>query len=244
MRTCTQRSNSVQRVGLILLALLAQPSTALADSEIGGRAPRLSPIQPTIAPVTPAISAKAVAPRASYRCDEPGTPRRRSNSYAIGWCTVGMHIDISTGQTTSGWQGGWGEGNFNGCGWFQSSKHPLTREGSWDHSCGDRTYNENEFGQIFNIAPDDDGAEVRVLKSCPRFLNVRPWISSPTVGADHVGTLLTTDVFKWRYLTKNGAWVMGRLDRAGVRVRYDWAFVARDCVAQPPVRAARTNDDH
>jgi hypothetical protein len=94
-------------------------------------------------------------------------------------------------------------------------------------------YLENSFASYINATPVDDGESVPILTSCTRYLNVQPWSASATAGNDSPGMLVPTDRFYWRYLTRNGQWVLGRMERPGTNVYYDWAFVPRACVGNP-----------
>jgi hypothetical protein len=219
--------------GLLSLTLCA--SSAFAD--VGGRSLTLAPVEEGSKPGD--TTSQAVPSGRSYKCTQAGTLRRKWQSYVIGWCTVGMHIDISSSDV-QGWQAGWGEGNFQHCGWFQSSTHPLVQEGLYDHNCGTNRYPESYFATAVNVAPTNDGDQVPVYGGCTRYLNVKPWSSSSTTGTDSVGTLLSTDRFFWRYRTKNNKWVLGRVERPGQSVYYDWVFVPTSCVGTPPTRAPET----
>lgn len=222
----------------------ASPVADAQDQEVGGQAPVLAPVKskPPKGGGGDVTIQQTVSTGRSYKCLEKGTLRRKHGSYIMGWCTPGMHIDISSGSI-QGWQAGWGEGNFQGCGWFQSGSHALELNGVFDHNCGATEYNENYFATRINSGSTTDGNEVPIYHVCDRYANVRPWVSGSTAGMDHVGTLQpSTDIFKWRYLTKNQQWVMGRLirDNYATYVGYDWVFVPRWCVGEPATRAAST----
>ena len=156
----------------------------------------------------------------------------------MGWCTVGMHLDVSS-RVVEGSQNGWGEGAFQHCGWFYTNQHQLSAGGAYDHNCGTNQYPENHFASAINASPDSDGASVTVKKNCTRYLNVKPWATGSTGGSDPVGTVLTSDRFFWRYASRNGQWVLGRMERPGTPAYYDWVFVASDCVTRPTTRAPR-----
>lgn len=236
MRAVRTWASASAVVALGALALSA-PS---ASGEVGDRPIALEPVEEQSEPG--GVGPQAVPTGRSYKCAEAGTLRRKWQSYVIGWCTVGMHIDISSGEV-QGWQAGWGEGSFQHCGWFLTS-HPLVQEGIYDHNCGTNRYPESYFATAVNISPSNDGAEVPIYNSCTRYLNVRPWLTaSGTPGYDSVGTIQTTDKFFWRYRSRNNRWVLGRMERPGTSVYYNWTFVHSSCVGVPPTRAPYTTVD-
>lgn len=214
----------------LLASLTLVVPAALADG--GGRPIGIEPVPPKKTTIPGGVTTLATR-GVSYRCNEAGTLRRAANSYVLGWCTEGMHIDISSTGAPAGWQAGWGEGNYGNCGWFMTATHSLTAEGAWDHDCGSATYPEVAFANYVNVTPAGDGTPVPIYANCTRYLNVKPWATGATAGTDPAGTLLTTDKFYWRYQTRNNMWVLGRMERPGTSVYYDWVFVPRTCVAPP-----------
>ena len=234
----SRRRRLLRAIGAILVGsalLLGTGSVATAD--VGGRAPTVVPVHSPRHGGDGATRQAAVPTGRSYKCLEPGTLRRKAGSYVIGWCTTGMHIDISS-SANGAWQAGWGEGNYQHCGWFETGLHPLQQEGIFDHNCGATTYVESHFANLINSGSTSDGTTVGINYACNRYANVRPWSTGAKAGMDKVGTLQpSTDTFKWRYLSKNNLWVLGRMIRPGTSVTYDWIFVERGCVGQPATRA-------
>ncbi|HEV7495559.1 hypothetical protein [Baekduia sp.] len=225
-------SSRVALSATLVPVALGLGAAGAANADVGGRPIGLVPDKTTAPKARPGVTPNAtVSPGTSYRCDDSGTLRRGAGSYVTGWCTApNMHIDISSGSV-NGYQSGWGEGNFQHCGWFQSSIHGLTPNGTYDHNCGGNYYNENTFATQVNVSPSNDGSPAPVLKNCAEYANVQPWNTGNMTGYDQVGTLSSSTVFLWRYKSLNNFWVLGRISpAAGV---YDWVFVQAACVGAP-----------
>jgi hypothetical protein len=228
---------------LVPLALAVGSQAAAADPpewnyDAGGRAVTLVPDPPPKRMGKDGASAFGpVTPGRSYKCVESGTLRRAPGSYVMGWCMAGMHIDISSSPSGE-WQKGWAHGNYEHCGWFMIT-HPLTPSGTYDHNCGSHSYSETHFASRLNTEGFDNRV-TPVKNNCPLYANVRPWDESNHTGYNQVGTLPQVHrVFNWRYKSRNGAWVLGRVENGGY---YDWAFVHSSCVPDPPHTRAPQND--
>lgn len=179
-------------------------------------------------------------PGVSYTCNNAGTLRRRANSFVLGWCTAGMHIDISSTVITQGWQGGFGEGGYANCGWFLLA-NGLTQGGAFDHNCGNTTFAESYFAQNVNVSPADDGAAVPILRSdCSIWLNVKPWSSTASPSTTFNTLNPATDTFRYRYRTKSD-YVLGHWLRNGADTYYNWGFVRNTCVGDPATRVPSTS---
>jgi hypothetical protein len=224
---------------LVPLALAVGAETAAADPpgsnfDRGGRPLSLEPVPQS--PVKGGMRMMQTVPSGrSYRCNEAGTLRRAGGSYVIGWCMEGMHIDIS-GAGNGAWQPGWAHGNYEHCGWFETLAHPLTPSGVYDHNCGNRRYPETHFASRLNDERYPN--HVQALKTCTLYGNVRPWDTSNRTGYNPVGTLPQGAWFHWRYKSRNGKWILGRVDAGGY---YDWAFVDSSCVPEPRTRAPQND---
>lgn len=242
----SQEDAHVRRVAVLflVLGLTAGPPSAFAESSPpGGERPiTLVPTTGSGGSLTGAVTPMAT-PGVSYACANAGTLRRRANSYVLGWCTAGMHIDISSTVITQGWQGGYGEGDYQNCGWFLLA-NGLNQGGTFDHNCGNTTFAESYFASAINSDGDStgDGTTVSILRSdCHIWLNVRPW-SNNTTGYTTYNTLSpATDEFRWRYSSKYGYWVLGHWLRNGQDTTYNWGFVKSDCVSTPAATRGPTS---
>ncbi len=79
---------------------------------------------------------------------------------------------------------------------------------------------------------------MKVLKTCPRYLNVRPWVRARRHRPTQWIRPRANGWIQVAITLSQREWVLGRIVRPGLDdPYYDWAFVAADCVARPPVRA-------
>ena len=213
------------------IPLVVSPSGYLSGPPPGGDRPIV--LQPAGAPAPAGGVVPFATPGVSYSCRNAGTLRRRANSYVLGWCTQGMHIDISSTVITQGWQGGYGEGWYAHCGWFLL-QNGLDAGGVWDHNCGNTTYAESDFATKVNVTPTDDGTPVTIQRSdCHIWRNIKPWQTSAEPSTWYNVLDPTTDEFRWRYRSKSGM-VLGHWLRNGGDTYYNWGFVDSTCVAAPP----------
>ena len=203
------------------------PPPGIANVERDAPAPTVSE---TTAGGGVGVSTQAVTPNRAYSCTEPGTLRNDPNSFVMGWCEAGTRVDITSGDN-SGWQKGYTYGGYSGCGWLQTSAHPLSSGGSFNGSgCGSSFIGASSFITGYN-AVDKTSKPF----SCPIYANVRPWATGSTSGWDQVGTLPASSLVTWRYLTRNSQWIHIRYPAASVGGGpvHSWVFVAAGCVDLP-----------
>lgn len=207
------------------------PPSSIANVERDAPAPT---VQETTTAESGGASTQAVTANRAYTCTEPGTLRNDPNSFVMGWCEGGAlgntRVDITSGDN-SGWQKGYVYGGYSGCGWLQTSAHPLTAGGSFSGGgCGSSFIAASSFITGYN-AVDKTSKPF----SCPIYANVRPWSTGSTSGWDQVGTLPASSLVTWRYLTRNSQWINIRYPAASVGGGpvHSWAFVAAGCVDLP-----------
>jgi hypothetical protein len=151
-----------------------------------------------------------------------------------------MHIDISSTVITQGWQGGYGKGGYQNCGWFLLA-NGLNQGGTFNNNCGNTTFAESYFAQNVNISPADDGEPVPILRSdCNIWLNVKPWSSTAAPSTTFNTLNPATDTFRYRYRTKS-EYVLGRWERNGASTYYNWGFVRNTCVGDAGTRLPLTS---
>lgn len=157
-----------------------------------------------------------------YLCGNSGTLRNVPDGFVMGWCRSGWPIDLER-ASANGYQG-WAYGNYDGCGWIYAT-HIGSAQPGYTHSCLQSTP-ESAFMQKKNLSPSQDGAGVDVKAGgCRAFLNVRPWNGGPV--NDEVDPIAENSRVYWRYLSRDGGYVMLRRDTG---YPYTWGGCPANCV--------------
>lgn len=158
------------------------------------------------------------------------------SGYVTGNCRDGWHlhrqVKYVNPNTGRAWDGGYFFGNYTGCGWIDAGNDVLVG-GTPGTACQSPSRNPAEFASLINCLPGTcgDGAPVAVIGRCDEYANVRPWSATPAPtdflrsrGAGYSG-------FLWRYVSRNGQWVMGHDIGSDVGAgRGNWVFVRRSCL--------------
>ncbi|NKI42006.1 hypothetical protein [Streptomyces physcomitrii] len=172
--------------------------------------------------------------------------RRAPRSYVIGTAYRDWTVDVH-GEQDAGYRWARVHGDLDNCLWIYSGA--LSGDAAQADSCGAAaTMPVEQFtnGQIGGS--DTDGASVATVAgaACATwdgshirgYGNVRPWEvpSAPSAPVD--GQVAVGQTVQWRYVSRDGRWVMVRDPRAGDTEgvgRQGWYFVPRDCLpAQLP----------
>lgn len=167
------------------------------------------------------------------------------NSYIIGNAYAGWTDRIQgPGQFASGpgnpngayyrWGHLFGP-NFNSCAWIPDGE--ATATGAAANDCGDpQQIDTPHFAATYTngtVSPGagDGNATTRTgAADCGTgYGNVEPWRVPATPGNPRA--LAGTDTLLWRYVTKDGNWVMVRDTAATNPGDPNWFFVPRDCVS-------------
>jgi len=167
--------------------------------------------------------------------------RRGPRSYVIGTAYRGWTVDVQ-GPADASYRWGRVFGDLNGCLWIYEGA--VAGSGAADQSCSEtpQIWPEGLFtnGQIGGGS--DDGATVATVAG-PACLtydgvhilgwgNVRPWQSITSVSAPIATNLALGASVRWRYVSRDGRYVMvrdpagGSTDGVGVQ---SWYFLPRDC---------------
>lgn len=163
--------------------------------------------------------------------------------YADGNCRDGWHLDRQftyTNPTTGNiWYGGYFFGNFVACGWTRRT-NAVPISGSPGTACSTgASRSRNTFMSYVNCnSPCGDGTDVALGAACNEYANVRPFSSSPSP-TDWLRARPAGYVVKWRYLSKNGQWVMAR-DANVPTGQGNWGFISRTCFSALPGAIAVT----
>jgi len=167
--------------------------------------------------------------------------RRAPRSYVLGTAYDGWSFDAQ-GPAEAGYRWGRVFGDLNVCLWI--SERALAGDGSATQSCrGAGVIPVAVFtnGQIGG--DEDDGADVSTVAGpgCAThdgvhligYGNVRPWLVPASASATVATTLVAGDRVRWRYVSRDGAFVMvhdpngGSTDGDGLQ---SWFFLPRDCL--------------
>jgi hypothetical protein len=182
----------------------------------------------------------------TYTCGNPNTAsgnygaaylRNQPWGYVIGNCTPGVSFDYSRHDTAGDQLDGYTYGNVDGCGWTNGTMSYLNTGIS-------NTCSTSKSVTTFMSAWDGAGGQTgggypvgtKSGASCQEFQNAQPWnTTSGANGTDATGRFIggagqTTSV-NWRYVSKDGNWVMVDDLAANAAGHPDWVFVAKGCLA-------------
>lgn len=227
-----------------LLAVQAAP--VLADGN--------PDIPTTLTPTAPTGSGGRIQPNLStgdtYTCNNPNNAggnwgaaylRNQPWGYVIGNCIQGMPFDYSRPNTNGDQLDGYGYGNYRACGWAASS-------GTFNYLNTGITNNCTTSKAVDTFMSEWDGyggqtrggypVGTKSGSSCQEFQNAQPW--NTTTGASgtdgtgrYIGGAGQTTQVNWRYVSKDGNWVMIDDPAAGAAGKPDWVFVAKACLTSP-----------
>jgi hypothetical protein len=165
-------------------------------------------------------------------------------SYVIGNCHDDWALSVEKPDAGEGMSGAYINDEFGGCGYITRA-NVETLGGSSAPACGSGYPHVEDFGQYFNCSnalarqeqcSNRDGTAVPNDEACHRYFNVRPWkdvtqpqTELPFLSAVPAKNKKGTDRFKWRYVTRDGRYVLvkdtGRASGTG-----RWIFVNRSCL--------------
>ncbi|EST35798.1 hypothetical protein N566_17245, partial [Streptomycetaceae bacterium MP113-05] len=167
--------------------------------------------------------------------------RRGPRSYVVGTAYRGWTADIH-GKQQAGYRWARVYGDLNACLWIYSGAVAGTTP--HDPSCGDPSWmSVNEFtnGQIGGS--ESDGATVATVAGagCATwdgahirgYGNIRPWEVPAGASAPLNGQIALGQTVRWRYVSRDGDWVMIRDPRAGSTDGtglQGWYFIPRSCL--------------
>lgn len=167
--------------------------------------------------------------------------RRAPASYVIGTAYRDWTVDVH-GASSGGYRWSRVFGDLNFCLWIFDGA--MSGSGAATDSCGaSRTFSTSEFtnGQISN--GQDDGSSVATVarSGCDTwdgthitgFGNVQPWRSPAVPSAAIQGKVGLGQTVLWRYVTRDGKFVMIRDPRAGGtdgQGQQGWYFIPRGCL--------------
>lgn len=183
----------------------------------------------------------------TYRCGPGWSPiSAGANTYIVGNCASGtiLHRTWTWDNIQNGpYTGGQIYGSFNGCGAVQT-KNLGIRENSltWTACSSSARRDPSTFLSYVDCRSDQPGnctwdttlsgdTETQVLSNCPSYANVRPFSSTPTP-VDQVQSIWPGKRVYWRYITRDGNWVMAHDFDHGLG-EPSYIFVARGCVTTP-----------
>jgi hypothetical protein len=192
---------------------------------------------PTIQATSPAQAAERKQVGTDYTL-----LRRGPHSYVLGTAYRGWNVDVQQAPSGGYW---WGHvyGDLNTCLWIHQDA--VTGGSSVAEACDSehRVIPESQFASAIG-GGSDDGADVAVTKdasACPThdgshvvgYGNVRPW-QDAAQPSSQVNTLVPLgDTVKWRYVSRDGKWVMVRAPQHGDtngQGLQPWFFLPRTCV--------------
>ncbi len=217
---------------------LAHARTRLVSTLVAlGVAATVTVVAPVVTSTAPPADA---AVRKSVNTDYT-LLRRGPRSYVIGTAYRGWTFDAH-GPADSGYRWGRIFGNLNTCLWIYEGA--VTGSGATNDSCGAAQWmpvSQFTNGQIGGGS--DDGATVRTVAGAgcgsyngthiTGYGNVRPWEVPTTPSAPIATSLAYGASVRWRYVTRDGKWVMvrdpaaGTTDGVGVQ---GWYFLPRGCL--------------
>ncbi|WP_328535331.1 hypothetical protein [Streptomyces sp. NBC_00344] len=167
--------------------------------------------------------------------------RRSPASYVLGTAYRNWTVDVH-GDQNNGYRWGRVFGDLNTCLWTYSGA--LAGDAAADDSCGAATTLPTSMftnGQIGGSA--DDGATVATVAGAgcatwdgshiTGYGNVRPWDVPAGASAPVNGQVTIGQTVLWRYVSRDGNWVMVRDPRAGGtdgQGLQGWYFMPRGCL--------------
>jgi hypothetical protein len=186
------------------------------------------------------------------KVDHISTISYAPNSFVIGNAYPGWTDDIQGSAQFShgpGNEGGawyrWGliyGENFDRCAWIDSGNADADGAGHAPGSkCGtpqelDTPYFDATFTDGIKNALDGDGSETHMHyagSGCTDrngYGNVEPW-RVPATPANSLGEIPDGLLLRWRYVSRDGDWVMVRQPGASDPNKPNWYFVHRGCVS-------------
>ena len=167
--------------------------------------------------------------------------RRGPRSYVIGTAYRDWTVDVH-GPQDAGYRWARVFGNLNSCLWIYAGA--IEGSGATNDSCGAAAVMSTSTftnGQISSGA--DDGSSVRTVAGAgcatwdgvhiTGYGNVRPWSVPTTATAAIPGRVAIGQTVLWRYVTRDGRFVMMRDPRAGGTDgvgQQGWYFLPRGCL--------------
>lgn len=230
-RHCIHPSQSPRRRALLSALIVALFVVALPGNSVAANRKKVnSTVDATIRNGPPAVGQGYVI----------GNARTYKLNVSSAWT-----VDVQGHD--NGLDFGYIWGNYNGCGWVYASN--LTgSQGTVANGCMGTTYviSTSSFSNgEFNCSPGtcSDGSNAHINynhTNCAAtgeagkvYANVRPWLV-PAQKHDYYGQLPHGAYVKWRYVTRDGNWVMVRdpyvTSRGFTSTASDWYFVRRQCL--------------
>ena len=194
-----------------------------------------------VAPVSAPSSSTAEAALRKTVTSDYTLLRRAPRSYVIGTAYRDWTFDAQ-GEADAGYRWGRIFGDLNTCLWIYEGA--IAGDGATSQSCSDTPgimpVEEFTNGQIGGAA--DDGASVAtVAGACATYDgvhligygNVRPWLVPAVASAPVPTSVVAGASVLWRYVSRDGAYVMvrdpgaGSTDGIGIQ---SWFFLPRACL--------------
>ncbi len=232
MTHTNSRSASFTRALLVIAAILV---TSLGSPENSNAYTTTFPGMPDIYLVNPGGNHQAWA-----------TFRRGPQSFAIGNAADGWRFDV--GSASGGYAYGYLEAPDNHiqkCAWIDMSNLEGTGSGTTPSCSLSSTvlpFAVTDFASYVNCTACSDAYRVTIRDTAECtdhwfYANVKPWRSSTSPTDPVLSFVPGTTKFDWRYITKDGNWVMGRVPfNPDGTLRHDgsgaWLFVQRGCLPQ------------
>jgi hypothetical protein len=173
------------------------------------------------------------------------------NSFVIGNAYPGWHDDVQGDPQSSRGPGNWGGASyrwgmlygehFDRCAWINDSASSGTDEIQGDDKCGApqeidtpyffRTYTNGIHNDLAGDGSPThmhyDGAGCNDLNG---YGNVDPW-RVPAVPSNSRGVVPDGQTLLWRYVSKDGKWVLVRDPAESGKDSPNWYFVHRGCIS-------------
>lgn len=177
---------------------------------------------------------------ARYNISVPGNGwariRNEPTGFVVGNIQNGGTIDVSRLNSTNTWMFGYAFGSYNACGWVYA---PNTRNASSAPStngcAGQTSFGLPTFASGYNGCNGDgcDGTLVPAGITCdpvPMYANS----GGRTLTNNWANPYHVRD-FRWRYVTRDGAWIMGRDPyQPDDGTANNWVFIPRSCMPSLP----------
>lgn len=196
-----------------------------------------------VVPLTPTTSSStAEAALRKTVTSDYALLRRGPSSYVIGTAYRGWTVDVH-GPASGGYRWGRVFGDLNGCLWIyegavagsgattDSCSNPGTIYPTWLFTNGQISAGVSDGTSVATVAGADcwtyDGVHII------GWGNVRPWADQTSVTAGVPTTLTYGSTVRWRYVSRDGAYVMvrdpagGSTDGTGIQ---SWFFLPRGCL--------------
>ncbi len=235
-----------QQGGGRILTALAATAILVMLAALGAAAPVNADVDMTAKLALGPAPTKGVKPLVNekydgiYHCANAyATIANVAGGLAIGNCPDNEEVDVE--DYGSGGKSGYAYGayfvNLGACAWVKVSEElSKSKSGNQGHCSGGIGFEYGTFYSQINSESAEDGYYVVNRTACEEFANVRPWSSETptssairTVPAYEKGTVSGVPALKWRYVTRNGKWVMVR-DTRIEGGSGNWVFVPRSCL--------------